>query len=190
MIRFLADTCVLFCGNCYPCFVFLVTFPGGFQSQSRFCLTVFCRGECNVHSMRSTSGATPASLLTAGIHMQATCISLWRLIFHVSCPLPPPSEVSGSITGRTDVLKTFTWISATEIFVGRTSPSRACACIVVFCATPLYIYTVYIKSPCIIIVYPQTDVTVVFKVGQSQTGVNSAFELKNLFLFPWSTLIY
>ena len=26
----------------------------------------YCRGECNVHSLRSASGATPATLLVAG----------------------------------------------------------------------------------------------------------------------------
>ena len=30
----------------------------GFQSQSRFCLNSHCRGDCNAHSLRSTSGAT------------------------------------------------------------------------------------------------------------------------------------
>ena len=39
----------------------------GFQSQSGFCLICFCEGECNVHSLRSTSRATPADFLTASI---------------------------------------------------------------------------------------------------------------------------
>ena len=30
----------------------------GFQSQNRFCLIHFCRGECNVHYLRFTPGAT------------------------------------------------------------------------------------------------------------------------------------
>ena len=39
----------------------------GFQSQSGFCLIHFsCVGQCNVHSLRSTSGATHASLLVTG----------------------------------------------------------------------------------------------------------------------------
>ena len=39
----------------------------GFQSQSGFCLIhFFCGGEYNVHSPRSTSGATRADLLAAG----------------------------------------------------------------------------------------------------------------------------
>ena len=38
-----------------------------FQSQSGFCLIhfFFCRGDCNVHSPRSTSGATSADLLVS-----------------------------------------------------------------------------------------------------------------------------
>ena len=40
----------------------------GFQSQSGFCLICyFCRGECNVHSPRFTSGATLADLLAASV---------------------------------------------------------------------------------------------------------------------------
>ena len=38
----------------------------GFQSQSGFG-HIFCGGECNVHFLRSTSGATPADVLAAGI---------------------------------------------------------------------------------------------------------------------------
>ena len=37
----------------------------GFQSQSEFCLNCFYGGECNVHSLKSTSSATPANLLMA-----------------------------------------------------------------------------------------------------------------------------
>ena len=40
----------------------------GLQSQSGFCLFhLFCRGECNIHSPRSTSCATPANLLMVNI---------------------------------------------------------------------------------------------------------------------------
>ena len=40
----------------------------GFQSQGGFCLIhLLCRGKCNVHYPRSTSGAMPANLLMAGI---------------------------------------------------------------------------------------------------------------------------
>ena len=50
----------------------------GFQSQSGVCLIhLFYGGECNVHSLRSTSGAAPADFLTASIaagHF-LTCIS-------------------------------------------------------------------------------------------------------------------
>ena len=37
----------------------------GFQSQSRLPYS-HCGGKCNVHSLRSTSGATHANLLAAG----------------------------------------------------------------------------------------------------------------------------
>ena len=51
-----------------------------FQSQSWFCLIHFCGGECNIHSLRSTSGATPADLLTAGMATShfPTCIRRGR----------------------------------------------------------------------------------------------------------------
>ena len=40
----------------------------GFQSQSGFCLIcMFYRGKCNVHSLASTSGTTPAGLWTTSI---------------------------------------------------------------------------------------------------------------------------
>ena len=40
----------------------------GFQSQSGFCLIkCFCGGKCDVHSSRSTSGATHANLLVASV---------------------------------------------------------------------------------------------------------------------------
>ena len=35
----------------------------GFQSQSGFCLICICGGKFNGHSLRYTSGATPAELL-------------------------------------------------------------------------------------------------------------------------------
>ena len=38
----------------------------GVQSQSEFCLIRFSGSKCNVHSPRSTSGATLADLLAAG----------------------------------------------------------------------------------------------------------------------------
>ena len=53
----------------------------GFQSQSGFCfICLFCRGECNVHSLRSTSSATCADLLTASIAASnfPRCISRGR----------------------------------------------------------------------------------------------------------------
>ena len=37
-----------------------------FKARVDSALCAFCRGECNVHSVRSTSGAIHANLLTAG----------------------------------------------------------------------------------------------------------------------------
>ena len=60
-------THVLFWGHWYPCFGFLVTSPLGFKARVGSALfTIFCGGECNVHSPRFTSGATLADLLAAG----------------------------------------------------------------------------------------------------------------------------
>ena len=53
-------------GHWYPCFGFLVTSPLGFKARVGSALFAFCGGECNVHSPRSTSGATCADLLVAG----------------------------------------------------------------------------------------------------------------------------
>ena len=50
----------------------------GFESHSGFCfICLFCGGECNIHSLRSTSGATPADLLTTSIAAShfPTCIN-------------------------------------------------------------------------------------------------------------------
>ena len=58
---------VLSWGHWYPCFRFLVTSPLGFKARVGSILFAFCRGECNVHSPRSTSGATCADLSAAGI---------------------------------------------------------------------------------------------------------------------------
>ena len=69
-------THVLFWGHWYPCF-----WNSGdvsyFKARVGSALIAFCGGECNAHFPRSTSGATSADLLTAGIatsHFQ-TCIS-------------------------------------------------------------------------------------------------------------------
>ena len=60
-------THVLFWGPLVPLFWISGDVSSGFQSQSGFCLIrYFCRGECNVHSPRFTSGATLADLLAAG----------------------------------------------------------------------------------------------------------------------------
>ena len=49
-----------------PVFGFLVTSPLGFKARVGSALFAFFGGECNVHSLRSTSGATHADLLVAG----------------------------------------------------------------------------------------------------------------------------
>ena len=57
-----------FLGPLVPLFWISGDVFAGFQRQSGFCLIHFlCGGECNVHSLRSTSGATHADLLAAGI---------------------------------------------------------------------------------------------------------------------------
>ena len=64
-----------------PCFVFLMTSLLGFKARQGFCLIhFFCRGECNVHSPRFTSGATCADLFKAGSTASyfPTCISRGR----------------------------------------------------------------------------------------------------------------
>ena len=59
-------THLLFGGHWYPCFGFLVASPLGFKARVGSALFVFCRSECNVHSLRSTYGATLADLSVAG----------------------------------------------------------------------------------------------------------------------------
>ena len=62
------DTHVLFWGHWYPCFGFLgVMSPLGFKAKVGSALFTFCRGKCNVHSLRSTSDATHVDLLAASI---------------------------------------------------------------------------------------------------------------------------
>ena len=57
-----------FFGPLVPLFWISGDVSSGFQSQSGFCLIRnFCRGECNVHSPRFTSGATLADLLVASM---------------------------------------------------------------------------------------------------------------------------
>ena len=43
-----------------------MTSPLGFKARVGSALFAFCGGECNIHSLRSTSGATLAELLVAG----------------------------------------------------------------------------------------------------------------------------
>ena len=65
-LMFLADACP-FWGHCYLCFGFLVTSPLGFKARVGSELFAFLSGdECNLHSLRSTSGATCTDLLAAG----------------------------------------------------------------------------------------------------------------------------
>ena len=70
-------THTLFWGHWYLCFGFLVTSPLIFKARVGSVYSLFCRDECNVHSLRPTSGATPANLLMAGIPIGyfPTCIS-------------------------------------------------------------------------------------------------------------------
>ena len=68
-LKFLADTHVLFWGHWYPCFGFLVTSPLGFKARVGSALFAFCVGECNVHSLRSTSGAILANLVAASTQL-------------------------------------------------------------------------------------------------------------------------
>ena len=55
-----------FWGHWYPCFEFLVMFPLGSKPGWVLPYSLFFGGECNVHSLRSTSGATLADFLAAG----------------------------------------------------------------------------------------------------------------------------
>ena len=55
-----------FFSHWYPCFGFLVTSLLGFKARVGSALFAFCGGEYNVHSPRSTSGATLADLFAAG----------------------------------------------------------------------------------------------------------------------------
>ena len=57
--------CPIF-GPLVPLFCISSHDSSGFQSQSGLPYS-HCRGKCNVHSLKSTSGATPADLLMAGI---------------------------------------------------------------------------------------------------------------------------
>ena len=67
--KFVADTCP-FWGPLVPLFWISGDISSRFQSQSGFCLIpFFVKGKYNValHSLRSTSDATPANLLMPGI---------------------------------------------------------------------------------------------------------------------------
>ena len=63
--KFLADTCP-FLGPLVPLFRISSDVSSGFQSQSGLPYS-HCRGERNVRSLRSTSGATLADLLVASV---------------------------------------------------------------------------------------------------------------------------
>ena len=54
-------------GHWFPCFGFLVMSSPGFKAGVGSALFAFCGSEYGVHSPRSTSGATCANLLVAGI---------------------------------------------------------------------------------------------------------------------------
>ena len=63
-VLFTCSTYVLFWGYWHPCFWISGDVSSGFQIQSGFCLIRIAAGEYNVRSLRSTSGATPADLLS------------------------------------------------------------------------------------------------------------------------------
>ena len=58
---------VLLWGHWYPCFGFLVMSPLGFKVRVGSLIHTWWRHICDVHSLRFTSGATPADLLTASM---------------------------------------------------------------------------------------------------------------------------
>ena len=60
-------------GHWHPCFGYLVTSPLGFKARVSSALFAFCRGECNVRSPRSTSGAARTNLLAAGSTFYVQC---------------------------------------------------------------------------------------------------------------------
>ena len=70
------DTCPFFLGHWYAYFWFLVTSLLGFKARVGSVLFI-CGGQCNVHSLKSTSGATLANLLVASSAAShfPTCIS-------------------------------------------------------------------------------------------------------------------
>ena len=66
--KFLADICP-FWGQLVPLLWISGDISSMFQSQCGFCLIYFfCGIECNVHSLRSTSGATPNSTSLVNSH--------------------------------------------------------------------------------------------------------------------------
>ena len=57
---FLGDTCPFWGPLVSLFFGFLAMSPMGFKARVGSALFAFCEGKCNVHSLRSTSGATHA----------------------------------------------------------------------------------------------------------------------------------
>ena len=93
---FLADTYIYpILGPLVPLFWISGDVSSVFQSQSGFCLIHFCRGKCNVHSLRFTSGATPAHLLTVGMATShfPTCISRGRSWFGIKWAITHTEEL-------------------------------------------------------------------------------------------------
>ena len=80
---------VLFWGHWYQCFGISDDVSSGFQSQSGFCLIRFCRGESNVHFLRSTSGATPSDLLTASFAVCTSRLGRCKLSYTLHPPGGP-----------------------------------------------------------------------------------------------------
>ena len=73
------QTRVLFWGHWYPCFGFLVSLLWISMPKRVLPYSLFCGGKCNIHSMRSTSGATGANLLAAQLVTSHMLQQRWDL---------------------------------------------------------------------------------------------------------------
>ena len=61
-----------------------MTSPLGSKARVGSTLFAFCGGECNVHSLRSTSGATHADLLAAGAQpVTSPYACAEKILFHL-----------------------------------------------------------------------------------------------------------
>ena len=96
--KFLADTHVLFGATGTPVLDVWWRPPWGFKAQVGSALFAFSGGECNVHSLRSTSGSTHADLLAASAALvvrKSSNLKMCRLwIWAIIGGLPLTSMVS------------------------------------------------------------------------------------------------